>query len=456
MYSEKNSSRQFEIEGRTLDECRQRLHDKYGQNYQILNYETTLKGGIFGLGQREIVKAKYIVDERYDPSIPGNNIYNNSFYTPNSMNVNVNGMKKMLSQQQVVPDSFASKRDEMIKNLIGNSSVDSIKQIAQLSKAIEKVEAKIDVLSEVTTSKKEEEHPSIKKIDKILEKNEFSASFINEINAKIRNELTIEQLEDFDFVQQKVAEWIGESIAIAPKFGHKNKQAHVIIIVGPTGVGKTTTVAKMAAKIKMEAKSKASSEINSEDDSKKTRTPKNPEIKMITIDNMRVAAVEQLTHWGELMDVKVDKVENSTDLQDLFNSYKTKADYIFIDTSGYSPKDLENIAKLHSILDVDNMKPDIYLAVAASTKARDLENIIHNYEIFDFRSIIITKCDETSTYGNVLSVLHQKKKCISWITDGQQVLHSLKRPHPLIFLKSMDDIQIDTDALINKFGKEEE
>ena len=456
------SPRQMEIEGSSLQECKSRLSDKYGKNYDILNYETTLKPGFFGLFQKEVVRARYIVDDSFDSRFQSDWNRNSSSYlrTPQDLNSRSMPQKPYLSQQQAISknvagDSFSTNQEDLLKNLGGASSVASIKQMAQLAKQIEKFGEKLDSITERRVENNE--HPSIEKIDELLVQNEFSPSFIKDINARIKSELTWEQLDDFDLVQQKVLQWIGESISIAPKFSKKGKQAHVLIIIGPTGVGKTTTVAKMAAMIRKTAKDRSKFSTETSEASSKKRNSDNVDIRMLTIDKMRVAAVEQLSHWAEIMGIDVDKVENSEDLQELFDSYKNKADYIFIDTSGFSPKDLENIAKLHKILDVEGMRADIYLAVTASTKLQDLENIIRNYEVFNFRSVIVTKCDETSTYGNVLSVLNKRKKSISWITDGQQVgLNTLKRANPIFFLKSLEGFSIDKKILEKTFGKVEE
>ena len=155
------------------------------------------------------------------------------------------------------------------------------------------------------------------------------------------------------------------------------------------------------------------------------------------------------------MGVEVRKGSDQGDLKEIYDSYKSNKDFIFVDTSGYSPRDLENIAKMHSLLDVDGMKADVYLAITADCKASDLENIIRNYESFDFRSVIVTKCDQTTSFGNVLSVLAEKNKAISMVADGQQVLHTLKRAHPLCFLKYMSGFNVDREHIIEKYGPEE-
>ena len=107
---------------------------------------------------------------------------------------------------------------------------------------------------------------------------------------------------------------------------------------------------------------------------------------------------------------------------------------------------------MKTILDVKDMHPDVYLAVCASTKARDLENIMQNYEPFAFRSVIVTKCDETNLYGNVISALYDKHKMVSYITDGQRVPHNIRRAGVIDFLIRLSDFTIDRVHIDDKFG----
>jgi len=293
---------------------------------------------------------------------------------------------------------------------------------------------KFDTISQVSTA--HDDHPTIKKIEDLLSENEFTKSYIQKIAERLRAEFSLEELADFEKTQQTVVDWIGSDIHIAtePVF----RPPHVIIIVGPTGVGKTTTVAKMAANIILDAKNR--------------QLPR-PAVRMITIDKLRVGAAVQLERYGEIMGVEVDKAEKMEDVKDLFNNYKAKLDYLLIDTSGCSPNDFENIGKMRAILEVPGLKPDVYLAVTAGTKSVDLEKIIKNYDSFNFRSIIITKCDETSTYGNVLSVLAEKGKDISWVTDGQSVPRYIERASPVMFLSNLVDFSIDHKHIEEKFGQ---
>ena len=179
-----------------------------------------------------------------------------------------------------------------------------------------------------------------------------------------------------------------------------------------------------------------------------------PVIRLITIDKTRVGAEVQLRKFGGIMNIQVDKAENAEDLNTLYQECKNSADYILIDSSGYSPNDFENIGKMRAILNVPGINFETYLTVTASTKASDLLRIIQNYEVFNFSSVIITKCDETSTFGNVLSILAEKGKSISYITDGQKVPRNIRKASVIEFLKNLVDFKIDRTHIEDLFPEE--
>ncbi|MCR5613419.1 GTPase [Treponema sp.] len=393
------------ITGNSLDEVRAKLYEKYGEDYQIIERRPILKGGFLGFGQKEIIEVKYLIRNRAASS-------------------------KTAGTQ----DSFEQNKNEILKQL--NPTITTTKQIAALDKKLDALTDLFqDKLENLTTSS-EAPHANIIRIEELLEENEFSKEYIKDISEKIRSEFSLDELENFDTVEKQVVDWIGESIHIAKKKAHR--PPHVIIIVGPTGVGKTTTIAKIAAQQFICAS--------------KENLPR-PSIRLITTDITRVAAEEQLRHFGDAMEVTVDKAENADDIKHIYRDCKESTDVILIDTSGYSPNDSENIGRLKKNLSVDGLKADVYLAVTASTKARDLRNIIQNYEPFGFSSVIVTKCDETSQYGNIISVLSEKHKEISFVTYGQAVAKNISRPDVVNFLIRLNGFKIDRVHIEDKFGE---
>nr|WP_318680745.1 AAA family ATPase [uncultured Treponema sp.] len=412
MYNDYQNGPEYKVIGKSVEDCKAQLFTKYGNNYQPVNIGTYIKEGFLGFGRKEYVEMKYII------RTPGANI-------PKSH-----------------PEEFEKNKSEILNKL--GVSVDSSKQLASLDKKIDqKLDEKFDELSNLISTglsnisvSSDTKHANVLRIEEMLEENEFSKEYIRNISEKIRAEFSLEEIEDFDKVEKQVVDWIGESIDIAQKKAHR--PPHVIVLVGPTGVGKTTTIAKLAAQQVIGARKEGIED---------------PVIRLISADVTRVAAEEQLRRYGEALKIQVDKAENADDIKTIFRQCKDSTDVILIDTSGYSPNDSEHIGRLKKNLSVDGLRPDVYLAFSASTKSRDLRNIIQNYEPFAFSSVIITKCDETQQYGNIISVLAEKHKSISFVTYGQSPAKDISRPKVVDFLIRLNGFKIDRVHIEDKFGE---
>lgn len=402
MYSDNNLPTN-KICGKSLDDCKIKLFEMYHKNYQIKNIQTIPHPGLFGIFKKDITEVTYVINNK-------ENSYNNSV------------------------NAFEKNKDEILNNLGVNSS--TTKQIANLDKKIDTLMSSLSSQISGINAGSEKVHKSILKIEELLEENEFSKEYIQEISDKIRSEFSLDELENFEQVEKQVIDWIGESIKIAKI--KTFRPPHVIILVGPTGVGKTTTIAKLAAQEIIIAGNNGL---------------KQPVIRLISADTTRVAAEEQLRRYGKIMEIPVDKAENADDIKAIYKQCKDSTDVIIIDTAGYSPNDSEHISKLKNTLSVDGIRADIYLAITASTKVRDLRNIIQNYEPFGFASVIITKCDETSQYGNIISILSEKNIPVSYVTYGQTPGKNISRPNVIGFLKRLVDFNIDRIHIEDKFGE---
>ena len=397
------------IEGDTLEECKDKLYSMYGKNYNIENRESKFKRcGFLGLKQKEVQVVYYTVNQRkaYDLE---------NMYDKESEELQLERNRRAILEKQ--------------NSLLISSSMN------QMSTKIDEMTKQIEELSKKNLSAGNDQHETIKRIEELLEQNEFTMSYIKMVEEKIRNQFSLDDLEDFKLVERYVVDWIGESIQIAQP--RTFRPPHVFIIVGPTGVRKTTTIAKLAS--------------NAILDARKNGQPR-PEICLLTIDTMRVGAQEQLTKFGDILDKAVLKAESADDVRQIYEEYKDHVDYIFIDTSGYSPNDSMHISQMKNMLDV-NMNPDIYLSISATTKASDLQNIFRNYEPFGYESVIITKCDETKQFGNVISVLWDKHKSISYICDGQGVPRNIRRADVIEFLKNLSGFDVDRVHIEDKFGE---
>ncbi len=197
-------------------------------------------------------------------------------------------------------------------------------------------------------------------------------------------------------IYQKIILKLGEAVTITLE---KNKP-NVVCFVGPTGVGKTTTIAKIASKFKLEEKKK---------------------VAIITADTYRIAAVEQIKTYANILTIPVEVVYEAKDLNAAIAKY-SNYDLVLIDTAGRSHRNMEQFNDAKKLLEaIDDYKKQVYLVISATTKYNDLSKIARAYkEITDY-NLIFTKLDETSSYGNILNIKMDTKVPLSYVTFGQGV-----------------------------------
>ncbi|GAB6044424.1 hypothetical protein JCM11957_00220 [Caminibacter profundus] len=182
----------------------------------------------------------------------------------------------------------------------------------------------------------------------------------------------------------------------------KSPHKKIMMFVGPTGVGKTTTIAKLAARYAY-------------------KLSRRHKVGIITLDTYRIGAVEQLMTYAKMMKLPIETVVDPNDFEEALNTLRHN-DYILIDTVGSSQHDKEKIEKINSFLKVDSFAEiNVNLVLSAVTKYEDLIDIYKNFSILPIDTFIFTKLDETRSYGNIFSLLLDTKKPISYFSIGQEV-----------------------------------
>ena len=186
---------------------------------------------------------------------------------------------------------------------------------------------------------------------------------------------------------------------IIDHIAYEDHNPKVIFFIGPTGVGKTTSIAKLTADFSLRKQKK---------------------ISLITADTYRIAAIDQLRTYAEILSVPLKVIYSAKELFEGIKQFD-ESDFIFIDTAGRSHK---NVDQLQELKDMLNMFPDkkVYLVLSATTKFKDVISIANKYsDICDEYAIIITKTDETTSVGNVLNLKYYIDKSLSYISFGQNV-----------------------------------
>lgn len=177
----------------------------------------------------------------------------------------------------------------------------------------------------------------------------------------------------------------------------------IVALVGPTGVGKTTTIAKLAAQFILKHGS--------------------DQVALITTDNYRIAAHDQLNTYGRILNVPVKVAADAKELRELIDSFSDKK-LILIDTAGMSQRD-KRLAEQIKTLEQDELPIKSYLVMSATTQYKATKEILKAFEIFQPEAGILTKLDETAIKGAALSALIEHRLPLAFITDGQQVPEDL-------------------------------
>lgn len=182
---------------------------------------------------------------------------------------------------------------------------------------------------------------------------------------------------------------------------HNKPQA--IAFVGPTGVGKTTTIAKLAAHFALD---------------------QCKEVALISFDDLRIAAIDQIKACADIIGVRLEVAASSSDLKRHMKRFKQK-DLILIDTPGLNPKNEDHIQELQDYFNKLNMI-ETQLVLSATTKEKDLLDIVGHFEALGTQRLIFTKLDETNTVGNLLNVLIRTTLPFSYVADGQQIPNAIQ------------------------------
>ncbi|GFO53264.1 flagellar biosynthesis protein FlhF [Geomonas sp. Red276] len=178
----------------------------------------------------------------------------------------------------------------------------------------------------------------------------------------------------------------------------KKNGTKIMAVVGPTGVGKTTTIAKLAA---LHALNRGLS------------------VALITTDNFRVGAVEQLKTYAKIMDLPLEVVSTVPEMQEALAAHADK-DLILIDTAGRSPKDSERIEELKGFVEC-HPGIETYLCVSATTRPRELDEIVAMFGALPIARLLFTKLDESESYGCIVDTHLKHKLPLSYFTTGQKV-----------------------------------
>ncbi|AOR22944.1 flagellar biosynthesis protein FlhF [Clostridium taeniosporum] len=407
-----------------MNEALTRIRYELGKDAIIISQRKVRKPGFKGFFSGKLIEVTAAV-ENSNNSNKGNDKKNEK---NEKIEDSLGNIKKLLESsdknniiEKDINKAFTSSKLENDLNLERDLKKDKSKDLTSKSNedsVYKEVTEMKELLNRVVENTSKEEDWQIsaikKKLTEIDVDEEFHEEILNKVNSiDEENESNHEQLlrnffegkgeveSDSDSYKYELLRNIFEGTFLECSKDISGKVA----LVGPTGVGKTTTIAKLAGKLSLIDK-------------------KN--VGLITVDTYRIGAIEQLKTYAEIMNIPFEVVITIKEMEEAIESMKD-CDVILIDTTGRSSKNTMQISELRAFIEKAN--PDyISMVISATTKNKDIVSILNGYSELNYDNVIITKLDETTVYGSLYNIIKRSNKPIKYITTGQNVPNDIIAP----------------------------
>ena len=222
----------------------------------------------------------------------------------------------------------------------------------------------------------------------------IARALVEEVRANNDSHALVDPL----LVKARVAQLLEHEIQVTGPIKADGDRCRVVALVGPTGVGKTTTIAKLAANYRLREKRR---------------------VGLITVDTYRVAAVEQLRTYADIIDLPMEVVSTPREMREAAQRM-SHLDLVLMDTAGRSPRDEVKIQELKSMLG-EAEADDVFLVLSSTSGAKSLAATAERFAEVGITALLLTKLDETSSLGHLVSLVRACPLPISYLTDGQTV-----------------------------------
>lgn len=404
------------FQGKTEADATEQAKKELGPNVVIMNVKSVKRKGLFAFLKPQMVEVTAAVEEenervayakkeeKEEKAEMGENV---------PVPVPVNKAQPIFSEETIRQFELSAsakvqdaQKNENAETRAIEEKLDNLQNLLEQKLKVKEAE---NVQPENTPDEKSAELIKFEKLlyNKMIEnevKETYANQIIEEMEKNIKPNMPFDQA--LANIYQKMILKFGKPEIITPaKSGPK-----AVFFIGPTGVGKTTTIAKIASKFSVEGKKK---------------------VALLTTDTYRIAAAEQLRTYADILEVPFRVIYTVEELQTSLKDFQGY-DYIFVDTAGHSHKNETQKANMNEFIRaVDGkIEKEAYLVLSATTKYRDLLSIADSYSEMTEYKLIFTKLDETITLGNLLNLKLYTGAPLSYVTCGQNVPDDIEQFNP--------------------------
>jgi len=401
--------------GKTEEEAMEAARKELGSGVVVMNVRTVKKKGIAGIFGAKQIEVTVALEEEGGAVRPARKDAVRSEQEAVQLERKVQDAQAAVNVMSESSQNIEKKLDSLQTLLVSRFRQEEDARAEQ----VQQDEAASEEEKESGAAAQDKEPTEQEKFVRLL----YNTMLENEVEEKYANQIIDEADKNrkpnlpFDYilanVYQKMILKFGKADGITPA----ENGPKTLIFMGPTGVGKTTTIAKIASHFAVEEKKK---------------------IAMLTADTFRIAAAEQLRTYANILEVPFRVIYTEEELKTAISDFKDY-DYIFVDTTGHSHQNEELLEKMKKLLATaaEAGESQAFLVLSTTTKYRDLQRISSSYkEIADYQ-LILTKLDETSTLGSLLNLKLFTDADIAYVTCGQNVPDDIEQFNPQKAVKQL-------------------
>lgn len=389
------------------------MKHELGPDAIILNTRKVPKGGVLGVLGKELVEITAAIDEQVDlqhtsyapasvAETDDRSTTSFEFLLKNSgiqipAGVLRSGGNQTLDGLRKVTEHFDKGNAETVISL--PSQAREVAEYNHLKSDVEDIKAAVMEIAQTLRYNHAPALPDYLKTAYVtLIEHDVNERLALELTEAVYKSMPPGEMDRKDLIDQRLIETIAGLVKTGTTSKPESKRPRVVALVGPTGAGKTTTIAKLTAIEKF---------VN------------NAGVGLITVDTFRIGAIEQLRTFAFIADIPMEVVYRPTEVSSALKKFSDK-DVVFVDTVGRSQRAKKDLAELKKF--VDAAKPDeVHLVLSASTSGKTLADVVERFKTLHPNNLIFSKIDEAVTFGPLFNIVQKMNVNVSYLTTGQGV-----------------------------------